>query len=236
MLKELPFNSPKRQHGVIPEEEDEDDDDIINTGHNVQATPLRKMSYRHQPKPQGGVHLREEFAELEQLCADTIQRRTASSSPLVNKRRNRYHDIVPFDATRVKLLKPASVEGEAEESDYINASFIWDHFTLGTNPSQTPPEQHHFLSFTNGTTTTLMSSGPVSPTNQHPSKVPRYIAAQGPGDATMPLFWEMIWQQDVRVIVMLTNLVEGGGFHAVKCSMYWPGVVGEFFRVRSSTF
>ena len=49
-----------------------------------------------------------------------------------------------------------------------------------------------------------------------------YIAAQGPSQETMNLFWEMIWQQNVRVIVMLTNLIEGIGFHSSKCSQYWP--------------
>ena len=36
----------------------------------------------------------------------------------------------------------------------------------------------------------------------------RYIAAQGPCEETTSLFWEMIWQEDVRLVVMLTNLVD----------------------------
>ena len=57
-----------------------------------------------------------------------------------------------------------------------------------------------------------------------------YIAAQGPSQETMNLFWEMIWQQNVRVIVMLTNLIEGIGFHSSKCSQYWPDLVGNTRR------
>jgi len=58
----------------------------------------------------------------------------------------------------------------------------------------------------------------------------RYIAAQGPNEDTVDIFWEMIWQQNVRVIVMLTNLIEGLGFHSNKCSQYWPDLVGNTRR------
>ncbi len=60
----------------------------------------------------------------------------------------------------------------------------------------------------------------------------RYIAAQGPSDETLEIFWEMIWQQNVRVIVMLTRLVEGLGFHSQKCTKYWPSNVGDSMRFR----
>jgi len=58
----------------------------------------------------------------------------------------------------------------------------------------------------------------------------KYIAAQGPGEETTPAFWQMIWQYDICVIVMLTNLVEGGGFTRIKCNMYWPESVGDTKR------
>jgi len=58
----------------------------------------------------------------------------------------------------------------------------------------------------------------------------KYIAAQGPGEETTPAFWAMIWQYDTRVVVMLTNLVEGGGFTCIKCNMYWPESVGDTKR------
>ena len=36
----------------------------------------------------------------------------------------------------------------------------------------------------------------------------------------------MLWQYDIRVVVMLTNVVEGGGMSCLKCNMYWPEAVG----------
>ncbi|KAH8593206.1 phosphatase-like protein [Bisporella sp. PMI_857] len=46
----------------------------------------------------------------------------------------------------------------------------------------------------------------------------RYIASQGPLPATFEDFWSVIWDQDVRVIVMLTAEKEGG---QLKCHPYW---------------
>jgi tyrosine-protein phosphatase 2/3 len=53
----------------------------------------------------------------------------------------------------------------------------------------------------------------------------RYIATQAPIPATFNDFWRVVWEQDVRVIVMLTAEAEGG---QVKSHVYWkPGEYGS---------
>ncbi|CAB3388960.1 Hypothetical predicted protein, partial [Cloeon dipterum] len=51
-----------------------------------------------------------------------------------------------------------------------------------------------------------------------------YIAGQGPTAETIDDFWRMVWQEKVSLIVMLTNLLEGG---KKKCEKYWPDVNQE---------
>ena len=41
----------------------------------------------------------------------------------------------------------------------------------------------------------------------------------GPLSNTVTDFWRLIWQEDVQVVVMAANLVEG---FQQKCEMYWP--------------
>ncbi|OAA69822.1 tyrosine-protein phosphatase non-receptor type 6 [Cordyceps fumosorosea ARSEF 2679] len=55
----------------------------------------------------------------------------------------------------------------------------------------------------------------------------KYIATQGPLPATFEDFWSVVWDQDVRVIVMLTATTEGG---QLKCHPYWEG--REFGPIR----
>ena len=46
-----------------------------------------------------------------------------------------------------------------------------------------------------------------------------YIATQGCLPGTMSDFWDMVWQENTRVIVMTTKEIERG---KNKCARYWP--------------
>lgn len=48
-----------------------------------------------------------------------------------------------------------------------------------------------------------------------------FIATQGCLDNTINDFWNMIWQENTRVIVMTTKEMERG---KAKCAKYWPDV------------
>ncbi len=88
--------------------------------------------------------------------------------------KNRYNNIWPYEHSRVKLQGV-----EANECDYVNASFVRTSFS-----------------------------------NK------KYIATQGPIPATFSDFWNMVWQHDIRVMVMLTAESEGG---QIKAHNYWDG-------------
>ena len=53
-----------------------------------------------------------------------------------------------------------------------------------------------------------------------------YTASSGPLSKTLTDFWQLIWQERVPTIVMVTNLKESD---KVKCQQYWPDVGSQHY-------
>lgn len=121
------------------------------------------------------TRLGSEYQLLATLSADISEANSFANGQLPeNRRKNRYINILPYDATRVTL---DLIDGDPN-SHYINGSFIKGY-----------------------------------------SNEIEYIATQGPKEETCFDFWRMVFQYDVRVIVMVTNLIEQD---KVKCHQYYP--------------
>uniref|UniRef100_A0A3Q2V453 protein-tyrosine-phosphatase n=1 Tax=Haplochromis burtoni TaxID=8153 RepID=A0A3Q2V453_HAPBU len=97
---------------------------------------------------------------------------TRAGDSEVNREKNRYPFILPYDHCRVRL----SVQNSYPHTDYINANFV-----------------------------------PGGGSERD------FICTQGPLPNTIADFWRMVWEQNVRIVVMVTALK-----HKDIVRDYWP--------------
>ncbi|XP_060081941.1 tyrosine-protein phosphatase non-receptor type 14-like [Ylistrum balloti] len=124
------------------------------------------------------------FKEFEEIPKKAPSMECQCAKLSENESRNRFRDVLPYDATRVKINPRKD-----NPSGYINAS----HVKL-----------------------------PVD------DRVWWYIATQAPMSNTAVDFWQMVWEQEVDVIAMLTAVVELG---KRKCYEYWPQEIGPEHKI-----
>ncbi|XP_028172137.1 tyrosine-protein phosphatase corkscrew-like [Ostrinia furnacalis] len=153
-----------------------------------------------------------------------------------NALKNRYRNILPYDQTRVVL------RDSDKESDYINANFIRaSRISDSSSSVQSSNESLHSVQSLILRSETKKPTPLVSKSLSDDAlrevkmgikmdklngnftgdivKDKVYIAAQGCLPNTKDDFWRMIWQEDVRIIAMITNEMEKG---KKKCERYWP--------------
>ncbi|VDO05974.1 unnamed protein product [Rodentolepis nana] len=120
-----------------------------------------------------------------------------------NMAKNRYTNVFAYDHTRV-ILK------NGRKSDYINANYV-DHRHHGRHVVESSPLSPKLSSQGKMQTPILILQGFCRPR--------AFIAAQGPKDITFDDFWQMVWDENSNIIVMISNFVERG---RRKCDQYWP--------------
>ena len=98
----------------------------------------------------------------------------------------RYNNILPYDHTRVKLVNPL------DGCDYINANWI-----------TTAQAKDGSLKRQTGKSTTSLDIQPCSNIS--------FMASQGPLPNTCSHHLQMIHEQKIDIVVMLTRLLEQHG-------------------------
>nr|CAD7448282.1 unnamed protein product [Timema bartmani] len=153
--------------------------------------------------------------------------------------------LFPDDATRVKL----DIIGGDYATDYINASFIKGYSGEEEYIATQGPRRRHveimmlvlFQGYS-GEEEYIATQGPKEETcRDHDASFgysgeEEYIATQGPKEETCADFWRMVYQHNVKLIVMVTQFEEQ---NKVKCHRYFPplreNLVIADFVVRCTT-
>eukprot|EP00045_Choanoeca_perplexa_P018245 m.283658 g.283658 ORF g.283658 m.283658 type:complete len:2430 (-) comp17761_c0_seq9:2565-9854(-) len=136
-----------------------------------------------------------------------------------------------FDATQKRKWKqirqavqgcmeegvPASEYGELKKMEYEGTVAVGgkpEHRKLNRYKDVLPFDAHRVMLGADGYINASHLELPVAP-----SVVQQAIMAQGPLKDTCQHFWQMVFEQEVNVVIMVTAEVERG---KVKCHSYWP--------------
>ncbi|CAK5025049.1 unnamed protein product [Meloidogyne enterolobii] len=174
---------------------------------------LLKPSKKHGAKDEfaeefENLHRHEEDSQLFISCKE--------GRKAENVRKNRYRNVVPFDHTRIRLQRsPSSNNGCAGggggkllvNNDYINANYVEIPLDTKRYP-EFADFKRRYISTQVGIFFKLF-----------------LIYFQGCLEETVSDFWQMVWQENSLLIVMVTKEVERG---RVKCYRYWPDLDEEF--------
>ncbi|VVC93808.1 unnamed protein product [Leptidea sinapis] len=198
--------------------------------------------------PESICGIDKEFLSLK-IVDDTHDYSTLEGMKTENVKKNRYRNILPYDHTRVILRRrKESNESDYINANYIRPSKLIDSndsdkssneslssvnsLVLRDEPQKiilvTKPltaddamsqlrQENKFLVKKVRMRIELNEKNGLLSRNVVKDKI--YIATQGCLSNTVNDFWQMIWQEDVRVISMVTNEVEKG---KKKCERYWP--------------
>jgi protein tyrosine phosphatase len=173
--------------------------------------------------------LRTEFAALEALQAKryNIDYDYTVAVAATEVDLNRYVDVLPYEHTRVKLIRNTTTNTSETTTPTPTSPMGSGSFRSllrrksSNSKVQMLKEQlatYINASFITCSDTSLHSTTNSANTNSSTVDSWRYIVAQGPLPSTCGTFWEMVVQEKVQSIVMLTDTVEN---KRKKCHQYF---------------
>ncbi|KAL4549057.1 hypothetical protein Ndes2526B_g04107 [Nannochloris sp. 'desiccata'] len=169
--------------------------------------------------------LRTEFAALEALQAKHYNTRYDYTVAVAatEMELNRYVDVLPYEHTRIKLVNTLNSTATSPTIGSPSGSSSFRALLRRKNSgSKVQVVKEQLATYINASSITcsldpLLPPRGVESHTMNPSW--RYIVAQGPLSSTCSTFWEMIVQEKVQSVVMLTDIIEN---KRKKCHQYFP--------------
>lgn len=130
----------------------------------------------------------------------------------------------------IRALKPA----DSNEFEYINQIFDEDYWETAKIPrtqvtttndrySNIRPYSHNVVRLedkpNSAEVENYINADYIFHIYDKSITAPAFIATQGPTPETYNHFWRMVWQENVKSVVMLCGLAEDG---FLMCDVYWP--------------
>ena len=143
----------------------------------------RHVLERHASDNEG---FRRSFEHIETLSPVSSKENLASLLPH-NVEKNRYKNVLACNGFRQCIFH------ESPKWDFFFFILSDDHSRVRLRCNSREHEDYINANFIDGF---------------HRARA--YIATQGPLPSTFTDFWQMVWEQNTHVIVMITNFIEGG--------------------------
>ncbi|KAM7541752.1 hypothetical protein Aperf_G00000000560 [Anoplocephala perfoliata] len=189
----------------------------------IRASPTLRLSNtlengsQHQTRPPNGTPLRQ---TPQSMLGQTLP----GQSPI----------SLNHLAVHVTNLKSFDNNGLYKEYEAIDSGsgFTWHHANMELNK----PKNRYANVIAYDHSRVLLNQLPGVPCSDYINanfldgyrRPNAYIATQGPLPETFGDFWRMIWEQNSRVIVMMTKLEERS---RLKCDQYWPSRGTEIYQI-----
>ncbi|CAG2196010.1 Hemicentin-1,Coadhesin,Mucin-like protein,Receptor-type tyrosine-protein phosphatase gamma,Tyrosine-protein phosphatase non-receptor type 13,Properdin [Mytilus edulis] len=207
-------------------------DDRVSGENQALQIVDRNVSLRQGGERQEGMYINIARASRQSSSDtdDVIPSRLSTKEPGTDDSNTYYNSFEILTTVKIEELKDYIKRKQVNEglhSEYKTIPYGPQHQTTIAQKKENMPKNRFKTTFPYDHTRVILQPTPGSPHTDYINanlvdgfeKESCYIASQGPFKHTSTDFWAMIWQNNSRKIIMLTNLMEVA---KVKCDKYWP--------------